>query len=468
MNRNVFVYRLFGFLILLALVTACAGPAQETQAPPAVEPTAAEPAAPTAVEPTAPEPTVPPPIEEPTAAPQEVIELTMWDIPESEPYTAWWTEYVAKFNAEHPNIQVTMEVFPTEVYKTKFVAALASNTLPDIFYQAPGPETQTAFREGKIKSLEGLLHKERWTEGAASQCSFDGKMVCMPLYLAPEYVYYNKNHFAQAGVDVQTWANPLQPTWDEFTAAAEALKAAGIPPIALGNKDNWPGIQWMWSFESRFGGNEAFYDAVSGAGAYNSPAFLKAAEYTRLLAEKDWLTPGYNGIGGADKYTLWTQEKGAMIWQGPWLLGYVPETAPEGFDYSFFIFPSFPDENPDYQGLIMAGVDALWISATSAHPEAAAEFLNGFADPEIAIDFAVKTQNVSVIKGVVPPAGQENEVIWQLGQVASQAPAYSPWWDISGLPPAVNDEMLNMSQGLFVGEISPQEFVDRLEAAAGR
>jgi hypothetical protein len=55
-----------------------------------------------------------------------------------------------------------------------------------------------------------------------------------------------------------------------------------------------------------------------------------------------------------------------------------------------------------------------------------------------------------------------------LAEVAASAPGYSPWWDASGLPAEVNAEMLAMSQGLFAEEITPEDFVARLDAAAGR
>ena len=398
------------------------------------------------------------------------VTITMWDIPESDPYVAWWQAYVEEFNAANPDIQVKLETFPTEEYKTKWAAAVASDSLPDIWYGIPGPQTETAWKDGKVQPLDGLMAKDRFAQGSVDTCSFDGQWACMPLYLGAEFVYYNKAQFAQAGVDPSTWANPQQPTWEEFTAAAEALKAAGIPPIALGNKDDWPGIQWLWAFESRFGGNEAFFDAVSGenGGSYCSEPMVKAADFTQQLATNGWLTPGFNGIGGPDKYTLWTQGQGAMIFQGPWLLGYIGDTAPEDFDYGFFVFPGFPEEDPDFQGLVMAGIDALWISKSSPNAAAAAKFLDGFSDPGRAADFAVKTQNISVVNGITPPAGSEDDVLWQLGEVAAAAPGYSPWWDASGLPPAVNDEMLAMSQPLFAGEITPDEFCRRLEKAAGR
>ena len=51
-------------------------------------------------------------------------------------------------------------------------------------------------------------------------------------------VWYNKELFEKAGID----APPA--TWDEFLADVQKLKDAGITPIAVGEKDKWPGMFW--------------------------------------------------------------------------------------------------------------------------------------------------------------------------------------------------------------------------------
>jgi hypothetical protein len=43
-----------------------------------------------------------------------------------------------------------------------------------------------------------------------------------------------------------------------------------------------------------------------------------------------------------------------------------------------------------------------------------------------------------------------------------------PWLVLSAGAQKVNDEMLAMSQGLFAEEITPADFVARLDKAAGR
>jgi raffinose/stachyose/melibiose transport system substrate-binding protein len=290
----------------------------------------------------------------------------------------------------------------------------------------------------------------------------------MPMYFAPGYIYYNKKMFEEAGVDPQTWANPSEPTWEEFTDAADALKAAGFDPIALGNGDTWPGLWYYWAFQNRYGGNEELFKAINEGGTYQAPSFFKAGEMSQELANRDYLTPNFNSYSGADKYTVFTQGNGAMIYQGTWMLGRILEQAPEDFEFGFFNFPSFSDGNPDSQSDVMAGMDAMWISANSENPEAAAEFLNGFADPERALEFIVKTQNIPAVNGITAPAGQEEEVLWKLTDLTSKATGVFPWWDISALPPAVNEEMMSMGQALLLGEITPEEFTQRMDAAAGR
>lgn len=401
----------------------------------------------------------------PLTAQDDPVRITMWDIPQSEPYTAWWEAYVERFNTENPDIQVAMEVFETDPYRTRLIGALNTNTAADIVYNAVGPIGFDYFRQGSFLALDGLLNTDLFSPGAIAQCSVDGQVVCMPLYLAPNFMYYNVDLFEQAGVDPQTWANPLQPTWEEFLAACDALLEAGIVPIALGNADQWPGLMWYAAFHNRFGGNEELFAARDGEGAYTAPGFIRGGEALQELNARGYLPMGFNGIAGEQKYTLFTQGEAAIIYQGPWMLGYIQDGAPEDFEFGIFSFPSFSDGNPDSQTDIQGGVDALWITSSSQNPEAAAEFLNGFAVPENAISFAVETQNISVIRSV-EEQGLEG-VLGTMVAETNRAADIVPWWDVA-LPAPVAEASLNNIQALFAGEMTPQTYAEALEAAAAR
>ena len=398
------------------------------------------------------------------------VELTMWDVPESEPYTAWWRKHVEAFNAAHPDIHVTLEVFETEAYRSKIAAALASGTTPEIFYLPAGPQGFQAYRDKQAVSIKGMLDPTKFTDTSMAACSVDGTLVCMPLYIAPNLMFYNKALFARASVDPGKWADPTQPTWAEFTAACAALKAEGVVPVALGNGDNWPGTMWMWAFQNRFGGIGELDAATKGTGGQTfagSPGFQKGGEQVRALGASGWLPLGYNGITGAEKYSLFTNGTGAIIFQGPWLLGRIAANAPSDFSFGVFNFPSVPGGAADSQRDVVGGFDALFVSSEGGKKaEAVAAFLNGFSDKDAALSFMNETRNIPVVKAALD-VGPSDPALKTIASFAAQAPHITPWWD-NALPNGVAEEATRTIQGLFDGSVAPDAYLAGMDKAAGR
>ncbi len=65
-------------------------------------------------------------------------------------------------------------------------------------------------------------------------------------------------------------------TWSEFIEVVKKLKAAGITPIALGERDKWPGHFWWVYLAIRLGGEEAFLAAYNRTGSFEAEPFVKA------------------------------------------------------------------------------------------------------------------------------------------------------------------------------------------------
>lgn len=396
------------------------------------------------------------------------VQITMWDQPESPAYVEWWRRHVQAFNSAHPDIHVTLEVFETESYRSKITSALAAGTMPEIFYLPAGPQGFQAFRDHQARSIAGLLDASRFTDAAVKACSVDGALVCMPLYIAPNLMYYNKRLFEAAGVDPARWADPSEPSWQEFTAACDALKSHHIVPIALGTGDGWPATMYLWSFQDRFGGVGELAAAAAGRGGLsyaNAPGFRRGAQAVAALGKSRYLPLGYNGITGGQKYTLFTAGHAAIIYQGPWLLPRISAEAPAEFRFGVFKFPSFRDGEPGSQQDVIAGFDALFVSARSQKSAAIATFLNSFADPDSALSFARETQSVSVIRSALS-AGM-NPIDNEIARLIASAPHISPWWD-NYLPNVVAEQATRTIQGLFDGSISPQAYLAGMDKAAGR
>jgi len=401
-------------------------------------------------------------------AEDDVIQLTMWDIPASEDYTAWWEDYIAEFNSSHDDIQVKLEVFEIDAMRAKTLAALTTDTAPEILYSQPYPEIREAYREGKLYSLNDYFDEEMIDPHAREIVTVDGDLVGVPIMIAPTMMYYNKAHFSEAGIDPQSWADPGQPTWDEFVAAAEALKGAGFAPVMLGNEALFPGLLWYWSFHHRFGGYDDLTNAVSGenGGTFESEAFVRAGEMIQQMVADGYFIEGFNGIGEDTMYSDWANGDGSMIYMGLWLLGSLSD-APADFEYGFFDFPSFPDGADCCQHTTQGGVEAFWVPKTTEHPEAVAEFFQGFFDPEFALDYSENSGYLSPMQGVVPEdVNEDSPEIFQVADlVASRSEGLFSWYD-HNMPAAVNEAQFSNIQALFTGDLSPEEFAALLEQAA--
>jgi raffinose/stachyose/melibiose transport system substrate-binding protein len=398
------------------------------------------------------------------------IEIVMWNNPVSESYTKFWKTLVEDFNKTHPDVQITYEQFDTETMKTKVRAALLAGTEPDIWFFNPGEFTTINHRQGKIRGLNDILPVSDYTKEGRTGCSDGDEMICIPLYLAPSAVYYNKALFTKAGVDPSTWADSNRPTLTEFNAAIDRLLAAGIQPIAMANSAKWPFMFWYWAAQNRYGGIKALSNAALGqdGGSFKDQSFVKAGQFVQDLVKRNAFPAGFNGMAESEIYAQFSQSSAAMLYMGPWAISLTEEQAPAGFEYDVFDFPSFEGGASDSQHDMMAGIDALFVSASTKHPKEVGEFLSKFSAPDTARQFMIETDSISTIKGVledVIKSGKANKKLTRVADFLSKTDHTYQWWDWL-LPPAPAEEMLNLSQPLAEGTVTPEDAAARLERAA--
>ncbi|QIG46598.1 extracellular solute-binding protein [Nordella sp. HKS 07] len=407
---------------------------------------------------------------EPAVSKADPIDIVMWNNPVSESYTKFWKNYVDEFTKSHPDIHINYEEFDTETMKTKVRAALLAGTEPDIWFFNPGEFTTINHRQGKIRGLNDILPVSDYTKGGRSACGDGDEMICIPLYLAPSGFYYNKALFAKAGVDPSSWSDPGRPTLTEFNAAVDRLLAANIQPIAMANSAKWPFMFFYWAAQNRYGGTKALSDAIFGqnGGSFKDQSFVKAGHFLQDLVKRSAFGTGFNGMAESEIYSQFSQGNAAMIYMGPWAVSITGEQAPSGFEYDLFDFPSIEGGDPDSQGDMMAGVDALFVSSSTKHPKEVGEFLSGFSSPGIARQFMIETDSISTINGVledVVKSGKANAKIARLAEQLAKAKHTYQWWDWA-LPPAPAEEMLNLSQPLGELSVTPEEAAARIEKAA--
>jgi glucose/mannose transport system substrate-binding protein len=98
-----------------------------------------------------------------------------------------------------------------------------------------GRQAEELIEAGLLRDVTAVAEAEGWRDivnppSLLDACTVDGKIYCAPVNIHSwQWLWLSNKAFADAGVPVPT-------NWDEFVAAAPALRAAGKLPLALGGQ----------------------------------------------------------------------------------------------------------------------------------------------------------------------------------------------------------------------------------------
>lgn len=143
--------------------------------------------------------------------------------------------------------------------------------------QIKGPALQEWAAEGVLTSIDEVAKAERWDEVlpkvVADIMKYKGSYVAVPVNVhRVNWLWVNAAAFKKAGANVPT-------TWDEFFTAAEALKKAGITPVAHGGQ-NWQDLTTFEAVAIGVGGADFYRKAL----VQLDPATLKSPTMEKALA----------------------------------------------------------------------------------------------------------------------------------------------------------------------------------------
>ena len=83
-------------------------------------------------------------------------------------------------------------------------------------------------------------------------------------------------------------------TWTDFLAACDKLKAAGITPLAVGSKNQWPAQYWFDYLVSRTAGPDYRTQLMAGKADYTDPQVAKALSMWKDLIDKGYFVKNAN------------------------------------------------------------------------------------------------------------------------------------------------------------------------------
>lgn len=220
-----------------------------------------------------------------------VVNISIWSPTDKEAVEAWWTEKLAEWNAEHPEIQVSREAIDRSdsyAYENKITTAVTSSDLPDIFF-VDGPTVSYYAANGIIVPIDDYFSQEDLSDfvpSTVAQCTYDGKLYAISATESSVALYYNKDYLTECGVDVadidsRTVDNPL--TWSELEEIAQKCTTDNYVGTHI-IMDHGEGLPYALEPMFISNGKDFISDDGSTAEGYvNSPECVETAEYLANL-----------------------------------------------------------------------------------------------------------------------------------------------------------------------------------------
>src|SRR6478752_2224822 len=390
------------------------------------------------------------------------VTITWWHNSNTDPGMSYYEKVAKDFETAHPGVTIEISAMQHEDMLTKLDAAFQSGDAPDVYMERGGGELADHVKAGLTKDIsESAKDAISTVGGSVAGWQVDGKTYALPFSVGVVGFWYNKSLFEKAGITTPPT------TTEEFNAAVDKLKAAGIAPVSVGAGDKWPAAHYWYYFSLRECSKQVLQDAVKTLD-FSDPCFVKAGEDVQKLVgtnpfNKGFLsTPAQTGPTSASG--LLATGKVAMEMQGHWepgvMQGLTADKKGLGENTGWFAFPTVAGGQGD-QSAALGGGDA-WAVAKDA-PDAAVEFVKYLLSDKVQQGFAERDMGLPTN----PAAGSsiKDPALGGLLKVRDEAPYVQLYFDTAfgqSVGGAMNDEIALM----FAGKATPQDIVDKTQQAA--
>ncbi len=144
--------------------------------------------------------------------------------------------------------------------------------------------------------------------------SYEGEVYCIPVNIhRANVMWYSPKIFKEAGL------TPPE-SMDDFFAVADALKAKGITPLALGDTNTWPSTHLLASVLLASTGPDKYRDLWSGKVSWSDSDVQKGLKnFAKMMG---YINSDHAALTNMDAAGYVAEGKAAMNVMGDWAAGY--------------------------------------------------------------------------------------------------------------------------------------------------
>lgn len=377
----------------------------------------------------------------------------------------FYEQAAKEFAEKHPGLDISVKGGPRvwEELRPRFVAG----NPPDLVFPGWDFDHWALASEGGLLELSDALKSKpdtgegTWGDTFAPDIlklgQLDGKQYALPLYVMLYGWWYDPAVFDKNG-----WTPPK--TYAELLSLGEKMKAKGIAPLTYQGQYPYYMVAGMLIPWARsVGGAEAVNAAQNlEPGAWKSEAFVKAASMIKELQTKGYLQQGATAMSHTESQQEMLNGKAAMIPCGTWLESEMKKSMKPGQRVAFFAPPVVEGGKGDPTALLI-GIEPWMVPTAGKNPDAAVAFFRYMTSLPKAQEFVRTKGTLMAIKGA------DDVELPEVLKAPQQA--FSASGDMYALQfrhwyKAFDTEIQNALTAMLNGELTPEQFCDRVEAAA--
>jgi raffinose/stachyose/melibiose transport system substrate-binding protein len=322
------------------------------------------------------------------------VTLKLWWLGDLEAPGAekWMADMIAKWEAEYPNVKVEATTYDTNTWVQTQQTACQSKSGPDLWYNWAGTwSLELAWKGCTVPNEEILAPADIAANPFTQETTWQGKTWDFPLYRFVYPVVVNLDLIAKAGLDPNS---PPPATWDEWMAALDTIKGAGITPIALGLKDGFDAEivsagqlekQWMSSPDD-------LKQMVIDGNFETDPRWNGWLE--KLFELKPYFNADANSITFGDALALWQNGKTAIVFGSPGVQATIKDAQDKGMNVGLAKMPAFGDGS--WADSLVNTSQGFQVTQWSQNKEVAGAFLAFLQEPDNLAAFYDATGNFPV------------------------------------------------------------------------
>lgn len=362
-----------------------------------------------------------------------------------------WETYAKQFEAkmlaeENIKVKVNLEMPSSDQYESVLQARLSGGDAPDL-YTLHCNNIGTYNDAGYLYDLSNEPLADVIYENVKATVSVDGKLLAVPIESQAWGVLYNKEIFAECGLEAPD-------TLADLTAICETLKEKGYTPFMLAFQEQWvPQLMTGLTLGDIVSGklpdwlermykDEGSYDEVREI--FNVIDLIMANGTDRAMEEG-------SEAGAAD----FAMGKAVMFVQGTWASNTIMTTNP---DMQLGVFALPINDDPNCTRVNLSTSTTLAVHPDSKELDLALKFANYVLDEK---DSSALFQSCSFN----PVATCHNYEAYSWVADASAYVAAGRAYQDLVLPSSVTDEQGRLLQEYYVGTVTVDEIVERLDAA---